>query len=102
MIERALDGRGCNFKVLISSCVHSLVCSDAQNSDLVELAHDEHSDPHEVKHTVEKHPEHPRRAGGDLRDVVPKAIFSVAGNTVNTPVANASIYHPTDHTQQEE
>lgn len=64
-------------------------------SHLVELAHDEHSDPHEVKHTVEKHPEHPRRAGGDLRDVVPKAIFSVAGNTVNTPVCrNSDVLSP--------
>lgn len=59
-------------------------------SHLVELAHDEHGDPHEVKHTVEKHPEHPRRAGGDLRDVVPEAIFSVAGSTVNTPVCRNS------------
>lgn len=33
-LERALDGRGCNFKVLISSGVHALVGSDAQNSDL--------------------------------------------------------------------
>ncbi len=28
-LERALDGRGCNFKVLISSGVHALVGSDA-------------------------------------------------------------------------
>lgn len=55
-------------------------------SYLIELAHDEHSDPHEVKHTVDEHPEHPRRAGGDLGDVDPKAVFSVAGGTVNPPV----------------
>lgn len=55
-------------------------------SYLVELAHDEYSDPHEVKHTVDEHPEHPRRAGGDLGDVDPKAVFSVAGSTVNPPV----------------
>lgn len=53
---------------------------------LIKLAHDEHSDPHEVKHAVEKHPEHPRRAGGDLSDVHPKAVFSVARRTVNTPI----------------
>lgn len=53
---------------------------------LVELAHDEHRDPHEVKDAVEKHPEHPRRAGGDLSDVNPEAVFSVAGGTVNPPV----------------
>lgn len=33
-LEWALDGRGCNFKVLVSPGVHSLICSDAQNSNL--------------------------------------------------------------------
>lgn len=55
-------------------------------SNLVELAHDQHSDPHEVEHTVEEHPEHPGRAGGDLRQVQPETILGVVGGAVDPPV----------------
>lgn len=97
MIEGAFDGRGCDFKVLVSPCVHPLVGGDSQSCDLVELTHDEHGDPHEVENAVEEHPEHPRRARGDLSQVEPEAILSVAGGAVDPPVGNAAVYHPADH-----
>lgn len=53
---------------------------------LVELAHDENCHPHQVEDAVEEHPEDPGRAGGDLRQVQPKAILGVASGTVHPPV----------------
>lgn len=56
------------------------------NPYLVELTHDEHCHPHEVEDAVEEHPEHPGRAGGELRHIEPEAILGVTGGTVDPPV----------------
>lgn len=55
-----------------------------------------------MKHTVEKHPEHPRGACGDLSYVCPKPILGVRGLTVKAPVRDTTIDHPADHEKQEE
>jgi len=39
-----------------------------------------------VENAVEEHPEHPRRARGDLSQVEPETILSVAGGAVDPPV----------------
>lgn len=54
--------------------------------DLIELTHDEHRHPHEVEDTVEEHPEHPGRAGGDLGQIEPEPILGVIGGTVDPPI----------------
>lgn len=54
--------------------------------DLVELTHDEHCHPHEVEDAVEEHPEHPGRAGRDLRQIEPETVLGVTGGTVDPPV----------------
>lgn len=66
------------------------------------MAHEQHSNPHEVKNAIEKHPEHPGRACGNLCDVCPEAVLGVGGLTVETPVRNTTINHPADHEKQEE
>lgn len=54
--------------------------------DLIELAHDEHRHPHEVKDAVEEHPQHPWGAGGDLGQVEPEAVLGITGGAVDPPV----------------
>lgn len=54
--------------------------------NLVELTHDEHRHPHEMKDAVEEHPQHPRRAGGDLGQVKPETILGITGGAVDPPV----------------
>lgn len=101
-------------------------------ANLVELTHDEHRHPHEVEDAVEKHPQHPRRAGGDLGQVEPEAVLGVTSGAVDPPVwreegqkgarkesekpqgeppekefrslltADAAVHHPADHAEQEE
>lgn len=57
-----------------------------ETPNLVELTHDEHRHPHEVEDAVEEHPQHPRRAGGDLGQVEPEAVLGVTGGAVDPPV----------------
>lgn len=66
--------------------------SNEASPDLVELTHDEHSHPHEVEDAVEEHPEHPRRAGGDLGQVEPEAVLGVSGGAVDLPVCGVRSY----------
>lgn len=87
--------------MLVSASVHPLVGRDPKSCNLVKLTHDEHGHPHEVEDTVEEHPEHPGRAGGDLRQVLPETVFGVRSAAVHPPVGDAAIHHPADHTEQE-